>query len=194
LREERLEMEVGSEPETANLARLMSTTRLEESQRTPDQLQGSELAFQSEGRLVRDLARSHIACESSDLERETGKSKRRRVRVKRGQWKGNLLPFLPMVEGWRWSEVTRVRRRREGRKRRGEGALASESGPYRSPGVAAWVGKCALGYYCLDLEFDVVVIVPHVGSFGSVSFRLQTCNLLFSVQFINKQRCFVDSS
>lgn len=99
LREERVEMEVESVPETDSLARLMSTTRLEESQRTPAQLlHGSEFAFQEGGRLVRDLARSHIACESSDLERERGRRVRRRVvRVKRGKWKGNFVPFLPIV-------------------------------------------------------------------------------------------------
>jgi hypothetical protein len=146
-------MEVGSEPETANLARLMSTTRPEESQRTLDQLQWSELAFQLEGRLVRDLARSHIAWESSDLEREMGRSVRRRVRVKRGQWKGNFLPFLPMVEGWRWSEVRRVRRKRrreKGGKREGE-ALSSESGPLPTDPLEAGLAKARCAYYCLDL-------------------------------------------
>jgi hypothetical protein len=150
LREERLEMEVGSEPETANLARLMSTTRPEESQRTLDQLQGSELAFQLEGRLVRDLARSHIAWESSDLEREMGRSVRRRVRVKRGQWKGNFLPFLPMVEGWWWSEVRQVRREKGG-KREGEAALSSESGPLPTDPLEAGLAKARCAYYCLDL-------------------------------------------
>lgn len=99
LREERLEMEVGSEPETESLARLMSTTRLEESQRTPVQLHGSVFGCQEVGWLVRDLTRSHIAPESTDMERERGRRRRRRrrVRVKRGQWKGNFVPFLPIV-------------------------------------------------------------------------------------------------
>lgn len=145
LREVRLEMEVGREPEIESLARLMSTTRLVESHRTPDQLQGSELAFQEEGRLVRDLARSHIAWESSDSESEKGRRvRRRKVRLKRGQWKGNFLPFLPIVEGRRWSEVRGVRGQGRGRGTEGKGkekqaALASESGPLPSPGV--WVGK-----------------------------------------------------